>query len=174
MPPPGASEKASQDPSGDQETDPTGSSNAVTCSGHPPSVATVKICGIPVMFETKAMRFPSGEKLGFEQNPNLTIAATDRSRSWAAAGRPSGSNDSARASFFILPPSARSGRKPALFDLDQDRVLRVHDLNDGGARGLRHELVSVHLREARLLAHPGDHVLEGDPRRVLERPRGAD
>jgi hypothetical protein len=33
------------------------------------------------MFETNAMRFPSGEKLGPEQNPTLTIAATDRSRS---------------------------------------------------------------------------------------------
>src|SRR6266542_1201262 len=96
MPPPGASEKASHDPSGDQETDPTGSSNAVTCSGHPPALPTVKICGMPVRFETKAMRFPSGEKLGPEQKPILTMAATERSRSPETGGSTASSGTARR------------------------------------------------------------------------------
>src|ERR1700720_452538 len=114
MPPPGASEKASHDPSGDQETDPTGSSNAVTWSGHPPALDTVKICGTPVRLETKAMRFPSGEKLGPAQNPILTIAVTERSRSSVSFGAAAG-NDTAAArrsqanrSIFILPPEPLS------------------------------------------------------------------
>src|ERR1700675_4293280 len=108
MPPPGASEKASHDPPGDHETDPTGSSNAVTWSGHPPALDTVKICGTPVRFETKAMRFPSGEKLGPEQNPILPIAATERSTSSELPGAAAGSGRvrtrRAKGSLFIFPP----------------------------------------------------------------------
>src|SRR6266496_4604897 len=105
MPPPGASEKASHEPSGDQETDPTGSSSAVTCSGQPPALETTKIWGTPVRFETNAMRFPSGEKLGFEQKPILTIAETERSRSpetgGAAAMSGAASESRAKDSLFI-------------------------------------------------------------------------
>src|SRR5438477_11521686 len=120
MPPPGASENASHDPPGDQDTPPTGSSNAVTCSGHPPAVATVKICGMPVMFETNAMRLPSGEKLGPEQNPTRTIAATDRSRSpvslGSAALRPpaAASRIPAYSNLFIRPPELPSTLNPQL------------------------------------------------------------
>src|SRR5437870_50450 len=112
MPPPGARENASHDPSGDHDTPPTGSSNAVTCSGHPPAVATVKICGMPDMFETNARRFPSGEKLGPEQNPTLTIAATERSSSPVSLGS-AAHRDPAAASripaykkLFIRPPES--------------------------------------------------------------------
>src|SRR5438477_261573 len=114
MPPPGASENASHDPPGDQDTPPTGSSNAVTCSGHPPAVATVKICGMPVMFETNAMRFPSGEKLGPEQNPTRTIAATDRSSSPVPLGSAAHRDPAAASSMpaynnlFIRPPKPLS------------------------------------------------------------------
>src|SRR5438105_119618 len=153
MPPPGASENASHGPAGDQDTPPTGSSNAVTCSGHPPAVATVKICGMPVMFETNAMRFPSGEKLGPEQNPTRTIAATDRSRSPVSLGSaahraPAAANRiPAYNNLFIRPPgppstlnsqrSRASPRQTALLDLDQDRILRVHHFNDRRAHVLR-------------------------------------
>src|SRR5438128_5240253 len=154
MPPPGASEKASHDPSGDQETLPTGSSNAVTCSGQPPEVETTKIWGIPVRFDTKARRLPSGEKLGFAQNPIFTIADTDRSRFSGVWGDAAGTAAARRIgmtnSLFIVSPglpSARRRRKAFLLALDEHRVLGTHHLADRSARRLRNELVGVHLRE---------------------------
>src|SRR5262245_36894553 len=81
MPPPGATLKASQAPSGDHWTPPTASSSAVTSSGQPPSALTVQICGTPFMLETNAIRLPSGEKLGAEQLEILAMSATVRSRS---------------------------------------------------------------------------------------------
>ena len=62
---------------------PTGSSEAVTNSGHPPPVGTVQTWGIPVMFETKAIRFPSGEKLGEFAEAILDIRETVLSSSSA-------------------------------------------------------------------------------------------
>src|SRR5882724_13619974 len=86
MPPPGASEKASQATSGDHWTPPTWSSSAVTGGGHPPETATVQTCGTPERFETKASCWPSGEKLGDEQAPTRAIRVTAVARSSAGAG----------------------------------------------------------------------------------------
>ena len=61
IPPPGAELTASHDPSGDQETAPTGSSSGVASAGKPPSDGTVHACGCPERFETNARREPSGE-----------------------------------------------------------------------------------------------------------------
>src|ERR1700730_18666392 len=76
MPPPGATEKASQRPSGDHRTWPTWSSSAVTGCGQPPSAATVHTCGSPERLETKAIWRPSGEKLGDPQKPTFAIRPT--------------------------------------------------------------------------------------------------
>jgi hypothetical protein len=84
-PPPGATLKASHWPSGDHVTNPTGSSNAVTNLGKPPVEGMVQTCGLPLRFDTKTRRVPSGENLGDQDAPILAINATDRSRSSAAA-----------------------------------------------------------------------------------------
>jgi hypothetical protein len=44
----------------------------------------VQTCGLPLRFETKTRRVPSGEKLGDQEAPILAINVTDRSRSSAA------------------------------------------------------------------------------------------
>src|SRR6476646_1466541 len=85
MPPPGAKVKASFEPSGDQATEPTGSSRAVTASGQPASAATVQTWGTPLRSETNARRRPSGEKLGDEHDPTLAIRATIAPASSASA-----------------------------------------------------------------------------------------
>src|SRR5262245_31236295 len=81
MPPPGETERASHAPSGDQDTSPTGSSNAVTSSGYPPAAGIVHTCGLPLTLDTKAMVLPSGEKLGAEAAPTFAISSTRRSTS---------------------------------------------------------------------------------------------
>lgn len=45
----------------------------------------VHTCGMPFRLETKAMRVPSGEKLGDQEAPIFAINVTDRSKSSAAA-----------------------------------------------------------------------------------------
>src|SRR5271165_1472400 len=76
MPPPGATESASQSPVGDHSTLPTGSLRAVTRFGQPPLEAAVQICGVPVMSQTKANVLPSGEKVGEKQRPIRAIRVT--------------------------------------------------------------------------------------------------
>src|SRR5215207_10473870 len=85
MPPPGASEKPIQRPSGDHWRPPTWSSRAVTWRGKPPSAATVQTWGTPVRVETKAMRDPSGEKLGEVQEPMRAMRVTAAVRSAEAS-----------------------------------------------------------------------------------------
>src|ERR1700685_2697594 len=99
MPPPGATEIASVNPSGDQCTLPTGSSSMVTGVGHPPAAGTVHAWGRPPRLHRKARLLPSGEKLGALQAPILLIDATAARRSAGedglvlpcAAMRPNGS-----------------------------------------------------------------------------------
>src|ERR1700730_1591194 len=76
MPPPGATEKASQRPAGAHRTGPTWSSSAVPGGAQPPSAATVHTCGRPERLETKAICRPSGEKAGEEQEPTFAIRPT--------------------------------------------------------------------------------------------------
>src|ERR687886_840386 len=93
MPPPGASAKASQAPSGDQATAETWSSRAVTRSGQPPAVLTVHTWGRPLRSVMKARRVASGEKVGDQQAPMRAMRATRVARSsgggapaWSAGG----------------------------------------------------------------------------------------
>jgi hypothetical protein len=58
----------------------------VTIRGNPPAAGTVHTCGRPLRFETKAIAFPSGEKLGERQNPTRDMRETAVSRSSAARG----------------------------------------------------------------------------------------
>ena len=44
----------------------------------------VQTWGLPLRFETKTMRVPSGEKLGDQDAPIFAINVTDRSKSSAA------------------------------------------------------------------------------------------
>src|SRR5262245_32364383 len=88
MPPPGASEKASQVPSGDHSTPPPWPSSAGTGHGQPPTTTTVQTAGTPERLETKASRWPSGEKLGEPQEPIRAIRATAVARSSAGAAGP--------------------------------------------------------------------------------------
>src|SRR6516225_12085905 len=76
MPPPGATEIASQSFDGDHSTELTGSSRVVTRVGQLPSVAAVQTCGKPLMSQTKAKVFPSGEKLGEPHRPMRAIRVT--------------------------------------------------------------------------------------------------
>src|SRR5215831_1243142 len=76
MPPPGATEIASQSPDGDHSTELTGSSSAVTRVGQPPSVGAVQTWGVPLMSHTKAKVFPSGEKVGEPHRPTRAIKVT--------------------------------------------------------------------------------------------------
>src|SRR3954470_19303707 len=73
MPPPGATSRASLDPSGDQATLVTGSSRDVTICGQPPVTGTIQTCGTPLRLETKAISWPSGEKLGELHDPTRAI-----------------------------------------------------------------------------------------------------
>jgi len=119
MPAARASENASHDPAGDQDTPPTGSSNAVTARAIRRG-RDVKICGIPVMFETNAMRFPSGEKLG----PSRTRPGPSRRRTVPAppcpwdrpptkTPRPQ-TGIPAYKNLFIRPPEQLSPQTPTL------------------------------------------------------------
>src|SRR5262245_11704191 len=84
MPPPGASEYASQSVVGDQVTPPTGSPSYVTRVGHPPSVGTTQTCGTPLRSDTNASRLSSGEKVGDPARPTFAIRATIRSNGFCA------------------------------------------------------------------------------------------
>src|ERR1044071_1976604 len=105
MPPPGASEKAREAPSGDHWTPVTWSSREVTWRGKPPSVAIVHTWGTPVRLATKARREPSGEKLGEVHEPMRAMRATAAASSSAAG---SGEGDSAAAGVFA-PAGAAAG-----------------------------------------------------------------
>src|SRR6266446_4853505 len=76
MPPPGATEIASQSVDGDHSTELTGSSSVVASVGQPPSVAAVQTCGTPLISQTKASVFPSGEKLGEPHRPMRAMRVT--------------------------------------------------------------------------------------------------
>src|SRR5437763_3217413 len=76
MPPPGASEKASVSEVGDHTAPPIGSTPLVTCVGHPPCDETIQTCGVPLRSLIKAMRLPSGEKLGELERPTRAIRST--------------------------------------------------------------------------------------------------
>src|ERR1700693_3568565 len=76
MPPPGATEIASQSLVGDHSTDVTGSSSVVTRLGRPPSVGAVQTCGTPLRSQTKTRVLLSGEKLGEAQWPMRAIRVT--------------------------------------------------------------------------------------------------
>src|SRR6516164_1803999 len=76
IPPPGASEYASQSLVGDQITLPTGSLSSVIRVGQPPAVGITQICGTPVMSDTNAMRFPSGENVGDPARPTFAMRTT--------------------------------------------------------------------------------------------------
>src|SRR5215831_20826315 len=86
MPPPGATEIASQSPDGDHSTELTGSSSAVTRVGQPPSVGAVQTWGVPLMSHTKAKVFPSGEKVGEPHRPTRAIKVTALVNSSVVAG----------------------------------------------------------------------------------------
>src|SRR5262245_48438747 len=76
MPPPGATEIASQSLEGDHSTEFTGSSSVVTSVGQPPSVAAVQTCGTPLISQTKARILPLGEKLGEPHRPMRAMSVT--------------------------------------------------------------------------------------------------
>src|SRR5215471_20861619 len=76
MPPPGATEIASQSLDGDHSTEFTGSSSAVTRVGQPPSLGTLQTWGRPLMSQTKAKVLPSGEKVGEPHRPMRAIKVT--------------------------------------------------------------------------------------------------
>src|SRR5215207_1493735 len=111
MPPPGASEKPIQRPSGDHWRPLTWSSRAVTWRGKPPSAATVQTWGTPVKVETKAMRDPSGEKLGEVQEPMRAMRVTAAVRSAAASESAESAEESAGAAGFagIALPAGVAG-----------------------------------------------------------------
>src|SRR5215471_20639333 len=69
IPPPGASENASQSLVGDQITRPTGSAPFVTCEALLPSLPATHTWGVPLRSETNATRMPSGEKVGETARP---------------------------------------------------------------------------------------------------------
>src|SRR5271156_6528469 len=77
MPPPGATESASQSLAGDHVTELTGSSNVVTRVGQPPSVGEVQTCGTPLRSQTKARVLPFGEKLPPRHWPTRAMSVTD-------------------------------------------------------------------------------------------------
>src|ERR1700724_3063878 len=76
MPPPGATEIASQTAEGDHSTELTGSSSVVTSVGQPPSVGAVQTCGTPLISQTKARVPPLGEKLGEPHRPMRAMRVT--------------------------------------------------------------------------------------------------
>src|SRR5689334_15552998 len=76
MPPPGATDRASQSLFGDHSTAVTGSSKVVTRLGHPPSIGAVQTCGTPLMSHTKARRLPSGENVGEPHRPMRAMRVT--------------------------------------------------------------------------------------------------
>src|SRR5215471_8848904 len=86
MPPPGATEIASQSLDGDHSTEFTGSSSAVTRVGQPPSLGTLQTWGRPLMSQTKAKVFPSGEKVGEPHRPMRAIKVTVFVNSSVAVG----------------------------------------------------------------------------------------
>ena len=85
IPPPGARVKAIHFPSGDHSAPPTGSSNEVTISGHPPVEGIFQTCGSALRLETNARVFPSGEKLGERDDPTRAMRATASPASSAVA-----------------------------------------------------------------------------------------
>src|SRR5690349_6646933 len=83
MPPPGASEYASQSLLGDQITPPTGSLSLVISVGQPPSVGTTHICGTPFKSDTNASFLPSGENVAEPARPTFAMRVTSVANSVA-------------------------------------------------------------------------------------------
>src|ERR1700683_2310019 len=68
---------------------------------------------------------------------------------------------------------AGAGRHAVLGDLYEDRVFRVHDLDDRRLGVLGYELVCVEVAHASLVADPADGGLERDAGGVLEGASGS-